>query len=244
MATWSPPVRGRGPQGSPLRRRLRRVPADVAVVRGVIPHDGRPVPALVIGAFGVAAVGEMERPDRLRRVDGSWQARTRRRLVAGRGAGRPGRARCGPGPPLAQRRRARLRGARPRGAGHDGRSHPTLARVRGPRARPDSGLGRLAAAPAQHHRGAAPCPRRAGSRCRAAIRSAATGLDWTRGSSPVGQRRRAYTSEVGGSSPPSPTKLPRGGRRRVWSSGVEPDRSMGLAGAQSPPRSARRCRAG
>ncbi len=69
-------VRWSRTNGSPLDQALARLPDDVDVVRGVVPHDGRPVPTLVLGAFGVAVVAEMERPDRLRRVDGSWQART------------------------------------------------------------------------------------------------------------------------------------------------------------------------
>jgi hypothetical protein len=62
--------------GSPLRQALSMLPGDVDVVRGVVAQDGRPVPTLVVGSFGVAVIAEMERPDRLRRVDGSWQART------------------------------------------------------------------------------------------------------------------------------------------------------------------------
>jgi len=56
---------------------LDTLPGDVAVVRGVVPHDARPVPALVVGPFGVAVVDELAPADRLRRVDGSWEARTR-----------------------------------------------------------------------------------------------------------------------------------------------------------------------
>jgi len=62
--------------GSPLSQALAMLPADVEVVRGVVPHDGRPVPPLVVGPFGVAIIAEMGRSDQLRRVDGSWQART------------------------------------------------------------------------------------------------------------------------------------------------------------------------
>ena len=53
------------------------LPDGVAVVRGVVPHDGRPVSTLVVGPFGVAVIGEMASADRLRRVEGSWEARTR-----------------------------------------------------------------------------------------------------------------------------------------------------------------------
>ena len=60
---------------SPLARALNALPGDVSVVRGVVPYDGRPVPTLVVGRFGVAVVDEIGPADRLRRVDGSWEAR-------------------------------------------------------------------------------------------------------------------------------------------------------------------------
>jgi len=62
--------------GSPIARAFAALPDDVDVVRDAIAYDGRPVPLLVIGAFGVATVGELASPDRLRCVDGLWQART------------------------------------------------------------------------------------------------------------------------------------------------------------------------
>ena len=63
--------------GSPVALALAALPPDAVVVRWVVPQDGRPVRTVVIGQFGAAVVGELDPPDRLRRVDGSWQARTR-----------------------------------------------------------------------------------------------------------------------------------------------------------------------
>ena len=70
-------VRWSRTDGSPLHQAPSRLPADVDVVRGVVPHDGRPVPTLVVGPFGVAVIAEMEppRPTPPGR-SGRWQART------------------------------------------------------------------------------------------------------------------------------------------------------------------------
>ena len=61
---------------TPVARALASLPPENVAVGGVIPHDGRPVPTLVVGAFGVAVVEELASSARLRRVDGSWQERT------------------------------------------------------------------------------------------------------------------------------------------------------------------------
>lgn len=61
---------------SAVARALAGLPSDSVVVGGVVPHDGRPVPTLVVGPFGVAVVEELASGDRLRRVDASWQERT------------------------------------------------------------------------------------------------------------------------------------------------------------------------
>jgi hypothetical protein len=68
--------RSRSRRGSPVLRALAALPADVVVATGVVPNDGRPIPELVIGPFGVAVVHEMGKGDRIRRVGRSWEART------------------------------------------------------------------------------------------------------------------------------------------------------------------------
>ena len=179
-------VRWSRANGSPLHQALPMLPDDVDVVRGVVTQDGRPVPILVVGSFGVAVIAEMERPDRLRRVDGSWQARTSE----------------GWSPteqPVDQTAREadRVRHWLNHGEldfvvrAHAALvttdvDHPSLATVRGAHRRAGPGLDRLAAAPAQHHRRQAPRPRRPGQGCGAAIRAPVTAPRLTRGSSPVG----------------------------------------------------------
>jgi hypothetical protein len=73
VATLRSPARNR----SPFARALDALPNDVTVVRGVVPYDGRPVPTLVVGPFGVAVIDEIGPADRRRRVGVSWEARGR-----------------------------------------------------------------------------------------------------------------------------------------------------------------------
>jgi hypothetical protein len=70
-------IRASAAKGSPFAQALDALAVDVAVVHDVTPHDGRPVPTLIVGPFGVAVVAEMAPADRLRRVEGSWEVRTR-----------------------------------------------------------------------------------------------------------------------------------------------------------------------
>jgi hypothetical protein len=70
-------VRLRAARRSPVMRAMARLPEDILVAAGVVPHDGRPIPELVIGPFGVAIVHELESRDRLRRVGEGWEMRTR-----------------------------------------------------------------------------------------------------------------------------------------------------------------------
>ena len=69
-------VRGSLRASSAVARALAGLPSESVVIRNVVPHDGRPVPTLVVGPFGVAVVEELAAADRLRRVDASWQERT------------------------------------------------------------------------------------------------------------------------------------------------------------------------
>lgn len=70
-------VRSSVARGPSFARALEALGGDVDVVNGVVPHDGRPIPSLVVGPFGVAIVDEMGPTDRLRRIGESWEARTR-----------------------------------------------------------------------------------------------------------------------------------------------------------------------
>jgi len=58
-------------------RALGALPDDIVVAAGVVPRDGRPIPELVIGPFGVAIVRELEDRDTLRHDEWSWETRTR-----------------------------------------------------------------------------------------------------------------------------------------------------------------------
>ena len=69
-------IRLRTAHRSPLMRALRELPDDVAITTGLTLDDGRSIPQLGIGLFGVAVFHEMAAPDRIRRVGGSWEART------------------------------------------------------------------------------------------------------------------------------------------------------------------------
>ncbi len=70
-------VRIRSAERSPIIRALGRLPADAVVATGVVLGDGRPMPDLVIGAFGVAVVHALAAEDRIRRVGSSWETKTR-----------------------------------------------------------------------------------------------------------------------------------------------------------------------
>ena len=61
---------------SPVSRALAALPADVIVVPGVIPRDGRPTPGLVVGPFGVAVVHELRPRDGIRGMGRMWEERT------------------------------------------------------------------------------------------------------------------------------------------------------------------------
>jgi hypothetical protein len=70
-------VRRRAAGRSAVMRVMGRLPDDIVVAAGVVPSDGRPIPELVIGPFGVAIVHEMESRTRLRQAGQGWEARTR-----------------------------------------------------------------------------------------------------------------------------------------------------------------------
>ncbi len=77
LASTLASVRSRASSLSPVVRAIGRLSSEVVVATGVVPNDGRPIPELVIGPFGVAVVHAMESSDSIRRVGMSWEARTR-----------------------------------------------------------------------------------------------------------------------------------------------------------------------
>ena len=62
---------------SPLMRVRGALPEDLLVSPAVVPHDGRPIPELVIGPYGVAIVQDLAGRNRLRDAGSSWEMRTR-----------------------------------------------------------------------------------------------------------------------------------------------------------------------
>jgi hypothetical protein len=68
-------IRSGSATGGPVARLVGALPPDVVVASGVA-IDGRSIPELVVGSFGVAVVHELAPPDRLRPVGASWEIRT------------------------------------------------------------------------------------------------------------------------------------------------------------------------
>jgi hypothetical protein len=68
--------RGRG-VGGPAARALGPVSAhgELAVASNVIPGEGRPIPEVVVGPFGVAVVRAVPAPKRVRRGAAGWEVR-------------------------------------------------------------------------------------------------------------------------------------------------------------------------
>jgi hypothetical protein len=76
LAAMVAAVRRHTMRRSPVMRALGALPPDLIVATGVVPDDGRTVPDLVIGPFGVAVVAEIGGEDTLRRIGQSWEMRT------------------------------------------------------------------------------------------------------------------------------------------------------------------------
>ena len=70
-------VRERRASRSVVTRVMGDLSDEIFIVAGVVPPDGRPIPELVIGPFGVAIVHELDGRDRLRQVGQGWEIRTR-----------------------------------------------------------------------------------------------------------------------------------------------------------------------
>lgn len=65
----------------PVTRILSRLGDEVVVATGVVPDDGRPIPELVIGPFGIAVVHELRSREIIRQVGSGWEKRTSRGWV-------------------------------------------------------------------------------------------------------------------------------------------------------------------
>jgi len=76
LASMVASVRAHAARRSPLTRMLKALPDDVVVATDLVPSEGRPIPEVAIGPFGVAVVHEMGAPDSIRRVGQSWETRT------------------------------------------------------------------------------------------------------------------------------------------------------------------------
>ena len=147
-------VRSRRRSGgpTPVMRAMGALPDDILVAAGVVPVEGRPIPELVIGPFGVAVVHELGRRDRLRHVGTIVGDANPRWLGPDGASARSCRARRRACPALADARRPRLRGPRLRCPGHARRDDPALTALRGHQRRSDPGVARGAPTPAQLQR--------------------------------------------------------------------------------------------
>ncbi len=55
---------------------LSHLPGDIVVATGVVPDDGRPIPELVVGPFGIAVIHELRPREIIRPVGSGWEKRT------------------------------------------------------------------------------------------------------------------------------------------------------------------------
>jgi hypothetical protein len=69
-------LRRRDSEGGPAARALGTTSVETAVARDVVPNEGRPIPELVIGPFGVAVVHALPSARRVRHGRAGWQERT------------------------------------------------------------------------------------------------------------------------------------------------------------------------
>ena len=60
----------------PVTRMLSHLPGDIVVATGVVPDDGRPIPELVVGPFGIAVIHELRPREIIRSVGSGWEKRT------------------------------------------------------------------------------------------------------------------------------------------------------------------------
>lgn len=70
-------VRSRAVSLSPVVRAMAHLPSDVVVALDVVPREGRPIPELIVGPFGVAVVHAPGSGDTIRNLGAGWEVRTR-----------------------------------------------------------------------------------------------------------------------------------------------------------------------
>lgn len=70
-------LRRGGSAGGPATRALGSTSGETAVASGVIPAEGRPIPELVIGPFGVAVIHALPSSRQVRHGPAGWEERTR-----------------------------------------------------------------------------------------------------------------------------------------------------------------------
>jgi hypothetical protein len=76
LAAMVASIRSHAARRPPLSRMLQALPDDVVVATGLVPDEGRPIPEVAIGAFGIAVVHEMGSAASVRRVGQAWETRT------------------------------------------------------------------------------------------------------------------------------------------------------------------------
>lgn len=76
LATIVASVKRRDSGGGPAARALGAPSEELAVASNVIPREGRPVPELVVGPFGVAVIHELPSVRRARQGPAGWEARS------------------------------------------------------------------------------------------------------------------------------------------------------------------------
>jgi hypothetical protein len=59
-----------------MARMIGSLPDDLVVATQLVPGEGRPIPVLIVGSFGVAVMHEMGGPESTRRVGQSRETRT------------------------------------------------------------------------------------------------------------------------------------------------------------------------
>jgi len=77
LATTLARLRAGDPSMGPGATALTSMADEVAVVSGVVPSEGRSIPELAIGPFGVAVLHALPSRRRYRQVGTSWEYRTR-----------------------------------------------------------------------------------------------------------------------------------------------------------------------
>jgi hypothetical protein len=77
LAIIAAAVRPHPRRRSPVVSALGSLPPDVVVATDVVPTEGRPIPEIVIGPFGVAVIHELGRRDEIRQIGTSWERKTR-----------------------------------------------------------------------------------------------------------------------------------------------------------------------